>query len=237
MRRKTSGPCTRRTSQPGRRSRRRLATRRRTPGSRRSASTGGDDRAAPPQRAARRPGPIGGQRDDEAAGRAPRRRWVAASIGPYGAMLADGSEYRGDYGLSVEELRDFHRPRLQVLAQAVLDLPDGDGVLAVETIPSLAEVEALAAELAGPGVPAWVSVTPDGDRLRTGEPPWRPSGSPRRCPKWSPSASTAANPRTSTRRWPSRRRPISAYRSSPTRTPARPGTHGPGLDRASPPGL
>ena len=108
--------------------------------------------------------------EDEAAGRGPTRRWVAASVGPYGAMLADGSEYRGDYGLTVTELRDFHRPRLQVLAQAVLDLPDGDGVLAVETIPSLAEVEALAAELDGMGVPAWVSVTPDGDRLRTGEP-------------------------------------------------------------------
>ena len=108
--------------------------------------------------------------DYEAAGRAPRRRWVAASVGPYGALLADGSEYRGDYGLSVEELRDFHRPRLQVLAQAVRDLPDGDGVLAVETIPSLAEVEARAAELDGLGVPAWISVTPDGDRLRTGEP-------------------------------------------------------------------
>ena len=43
-------------------------------------------------------------------------------------------------------------------------------MLAVETIPSLAEVEALAAELDGLGVPAWVSVTPDGDRMRTGEP-------------------------------------------------------------------
>jgi len=105
---------------------------------------------------------------DEAGGRSPRRRWVAASVGPYGAMLADGSEYRGDYGRTVEQLREFHRPRLQVLAQACADV--GDAVLACETIPSLREVEALVAELAGLGVPAWVSVTPRADRLRTGEP-------------------------------------------------------------------
>jgi homocysteine S-methyltransferase len=106
--------------------------------------------------------------DDEAHGRPARRRWVAASVGPYGAMLADGSEYRGDYGLTVEQLRAFHRPRLEVLAQACLDV--GDAVLACETLPSLVEVEALAAELGRLGVPAWVSVTPDGHRLRTGEP-------------------------------------------------------------------
>jgi homocysteine S-methyltransferase len=93
---------------------------------------------------------------------------VAASVGPYGALLADGSEYTGAYGRSVAELRAFHRPRLQVLAEACAEV--GDAVLAVETIPSLAEVEALAAELDGLGVPAWLSVTPSGDRLRTGEP-------------------------------------------------------------------
>ena len=43
-------------------------------------------------------------------------RWVAASVGPYGAALADGSEYRGRYGLSVAELAAWHRPRLEVLA-------------------------------------------------------------------------------------------------------------------------
>jgi homocysteine S-methyltransferase len=105
---------------------------------------------------------------DEAAGRPPVRRWVAASVGPYGAMLADGSEYRGDYGLSLDELREFHRPRLHVLAQACLDV--GDAVLACETIPALLEVEALVEELAALGVPAWISVTPNGARLRTGEP-------------------------------------------------------------------
>ena len=77
----------------------------------------------------------------------PGSRWVAASIGPYGAALADGSEYRGDYGLTVAELRAWHRPRLQVLAEAGADL------LACQTIPCLAEVEALLAEVAGTGVP------------------------------------------------------------------------------------
>ncbi|MGW2543213.1 homocysteine S-methyltransferase family protein, partial [Kitasatospora sp. NPDC001574] len=37
-----------------------------------------------------------------------RRRWVAASVGPYGAVTADGSEYRGRYGLSTAELEAFH---------------------------------------------------------------------------------------------------------------------------------
>jgi homocysteine S-methyltransferase len=92
------------------------------------------------------------------------RRWVAASVGPYGAALADGSEYRGDYGLSVAELRAWHRPRLEVLADA------GADVLALETIPTAVEVEALLAEIAGSGVPAWLSITVSGDRTRTGEP-------------------------------------------------------------------
>ena len=91
-------------------------------------------------------------------------RYVAASVGPYGAMLADGSEYRGDYGLSVTQLRAWHRPRLAILAAA------GADVLAVETIPCRAEVEALCLELAGFGVPAWLSITCAGTSTRTGEP-------------------------------------------------------------------
>lgn len=90
--------------------------------------------------------------------------WVAASVGPYGAVLADGSEYRGDYGLSVAELREFHRPRLAVLAGA------GADVLAIETIPCLAEVEALCAELDGSGLTAWLSLSAAGDRTRYDEP-------------------------------------------------------------------
>jgi homocysteine S-methyltransferase len=91
-------------------------------------------------------------------------RWVAASVGPYGAALADGSEYRGDYGLSVAELRAWHRPRLEVLAGA------GADVLAIETIPCLAEVQALLDELRGTGMPAWLSLTCADGRTRAGEP-------------------------------------------------------------------
>ncbi|MGN6334130.1 MAG: homocysteine S-methyltransferase [Motilibacteraceae bacterium] len=91
-------------------------------------------------------------------------RWVAASVGPYGAVLADGSEYRGDYGLSVDALREFHRPRLEILADA------GADVLACETVPCLAEAEALVAEVDRLGVPAWLSLTCAGLRTRAGEP-------------------------------------------------------------------
>ena len=80
---------------------------------------------------------------------------VAASVGPLGALRADGSEYTGDYGLGVDELRAAHRRRLQVLGDA------GADVLAVETIPSGVEVEALALELADLGVPAFVSLSGD----------------------------------------------------------------------------
>jgi homocysteine S-methyltransferase len=85
-------------------------------------------------------------------------------VGPYGAALADGSEYRGDPGPGVPALRRWHRPRLQQLLDA------GPDVLALETLPSLAEVEALLAEVAGTGVPAWLSVTAAGGRTRAGEP-------------------------------------------------------------------
>jgi homocysteine S-methyltransferase len=93
--------------------------------------------------------------------------WVAASVGPYGAVLADGSEYRGDYDLDVAGLRAFHRPRLDVLASTV---GEGADVLAVETIPCLAEVEAVLAELDGTGVPAWLSLSAADGRTRAGEP-------------------------------------------------------------------
>lgn len=100
-------------------------------------------------------------RDD--AGLTGQNAWVAAAVGPYGAARADGSEYTGAYGLSVAQLRAWHRPRLHALAAAEPDL------LAVETLPSLTEVEAVSAELDGLGVAAWVSVTVDAAALRTGE--------------------------------------------------------------------
>jgi homocysteine S-methyltransferase len=97
-------------------------------------------------------------RDEHGAG------WVAASIGPYGAARADGSEYDGRYGRTVDQLRRFHHDRLHVLADAAPD------VLAVETIPCLAEVEAMLAELDSVRIPAWLSVTCAGERTRAGEP-------------------------------------------------------------------
>lgn len=108
-----------------------------------------------------RPGPGPGRRSGTAAG---RRRWVAASVGPYGAALADGSEYRGRYGLGVAELADWHRPRLEVLAAA------GPDLLACETIPDAVEAEALVAALDGLGVPAWLTYSVAGSRTRAGQP-------------------------------------------------------------------
>lgn len=101
----------------------------------------------------------------EAAAEVPDRPvWVAASVGPYGAMLADGSEYSGDYGLTVRQLRAFHRPRLEVLAGS------GADVLALETVPTAVEAEALLLEVADLGVPVWLSLSVAGCRTRTGEP-------------------------------------------------------------------
>jgi homocysteine S-methyltransferase len=93
-----------------------------------------------------------------------RPLWVAASVGPYGAMLADGSEYRGRYGLGVAELERFHRPRLEVLAAAEPD------VLALETVPDADEGAALLRAVRGLGVPAWLSYTVEGRRTRAGQP-------------------------------------------------------------------
>jgi homocysteine S-methyltransferase len=77
---------------------------------------------------------------------------VAASIGPYGAFLADGSEYTGRYGISDAELYEFHRGRWQVLATGEADL------FACETIPTQREAETLIRLLAETPVPwAWLS--------------------------------------------------------------------------------
>jgi homocysteine S-methyltransferase len=77
---------------------------------------------------------------------------VAASVGPYGAMLGDGAEYRGCYNLSDAALMEFHRPRLTVLVESGADL------LACETIPCLSEAVALARLLQEfPDTSAWMS--------------------------------------------------------------------------------
>ncbi|MFZ3567444.1 homocysteine S-methyltransferase [Streptomyces sp. BH097] len=100
----------------------------------------------------------------EAATGFDRPLWVAASAGPYGAMLADGSEYRGRYGLSEEELYAFHRPRLEVLAGA------GPDAFALETVPDADEARALVRAVRGLGVPAWLSYSVDGVLTRAGQP-------------------------------------------------------------------
>lgn len=90
---------------------------------------------------------------------------VAASIGSYGAFLADGSEYSGVYGLSEDDLVDFHRPRMTVLAESGADL------IAYETIPSLAEARALVRLLHEfSGASAWISFSArDGTHTSHGE--------------------------------------------------------------------
>lgn len=80
--------------------------------------------------------------------------FVAASVGPYGAYLADGSEYRGSYAASWDEVRAFHRERLEVLVDT------GADVVAVETIPTVAEAEIVLDELDRLGSPAaWLTFT------------------------------------------------------------------------------
>jgi homocysteine S-methyltransferase len=91
---------------------------------------------------------------------------VAASIGPYGASLADGSEYVGRYGLTVERLIGWHRPRLDALLAA------GPDLLAVETIPAIEEAEAIVMLLGEhPEARAWISFScRDGERISDGTP-------------------------------------------------------------------
>ena len=89
---------------------------------------------------------------------------VAASVGPYGAFLADGSEYRGRYGVSAARLRDFHARRLELLAAAAPDL------LAVETIPDSVEAEVLVPLLDELGLPAWFSYSVSGTATHAGQP-------------------------------------------------------------------
>ncbi|AGP30693.1 homocysteine S-methyltransferase [Corynebacterium terpenotabidum] len=90
---------------------------------------------------------------DAASSLAGAPRWVAASVGPYGAGPGDGTEYDGAYGLSTAELAAWHRDRIRILADTDAD------VLLAETVPSIREVEALAGEFTAAGVDAMLSVT------------------------------------------------------------------------------
>jgi homocysteine S-methyltransferase len=103
----------------------------------------------------------------EPGNRAGRMRpLVAASIGPYGACLHDGSEYHGNYAVGPREVRDFHVPRLDVLAGTQADL------FAFETIPSRQEAELLIGLLGEyPGLTAWLSFScRNGREVCHGEP-------------------------------------------------------------------
>lgn len=85
---------------------------------------------------------------------APERRndlLIAGAVGPYGAFLADGSEYRGDYSLTHDEYAAFHRPRIEALARAGVDL------FAVETQPKLDETLVILEEIERTGITCWVT--------------------------------------------------------------------------------
>jgi homocysteine S-methyltransferase len=90
---------------------------------------------------------------------------IAASIGPYGACLHDGSEYHGNYAIGRQALRDFHRPRMELLLETQADL------LAFETIPSLLEAEVLVELMEQyPDRQAWLSFScRDGRHVSHGE--------------------------------------------------------------------
>ena len=93
------------------------------------------------------------------------RAWVAASAGPYGAYLADGSEYRGRYGVPLETLVEFHAERLPAFHTA--------DIVAFETVPCRLEAEAIARACASlpDGVDAWVSFSASDDaHASSGEP-------------------------------------------------------------------
>ncbi len=94
------------------------------------------------------------------------RPLVAAGVGPYGAYLADGSEFTGDYGLTEQELYDFHARRWRILAGS------GPDLLACETIPSIAEARALARLVEStPEIGTWLSFScRDGERISDGTP-------------------------------------------------------------------
>ena len=123
-------------------------------------AAGGIDRDAA-ERLMRRSVSLAAEARDEVGGEG---RWVAASVGPYGAALANGEEYVGRYGLSVAALAEWHLPRLEILADA------GADVLAIETVPDVDEAEALVGLVRRLDMPAWLSYTISGTSTRAGQP-------------------------------------------------------------------
>ncbi len=80
-------------------------------------------------------------------------KWIAGSIGPYGAYLSDGAEYTGAYQISDYELKDFHEERIKALIASGVD------VLAIETIPRLDELRVILNIIAVINFPVWVSIS------------------------------------------------------------------------------
>lgn len=86
-------------------------------------------------------------------GRAEGREYplCLASVGPYGAFLADGSEYRGNYKINDDELSKFHKRRMEILKDAGADM------FLIETIPSKREALVCADLAESMGLDYWVS--------------------------------------------------------------------------------
>ncbi len=102
----------------------------------------------------------------EAEGKAEGREYplCLASIGPYGAYLADGSEYRGRYGISDDDLRAFHRRRMEILKDAGADM------FIIETIPAYREAVACADLAEELGLGYWISFScMSGTRINEGD--------------------------------------------------------------------
>ena len=92
-----------------------------------------------------------------------RKPFCLASVGPYGAYLADGSEYRGNYGIEAKELEKFHRRRMEILWDA------GADVLLMETFPSLEEAKITAAIAEKMDADYWISFScKDGGHMNDG---------------------------------------------------------------------
>lgn len=110
--------------------------------------------AAAAEQALRRSVTIAEEARARYASESPRRTWIAASLGPYGAALHNGAEYHGRYDVGFDALAAFHAERLAVLAETNADL------IAFETIPSLEEAEAIVRALQPfPQFAAWLSFT------------------------------------------------------------------------------
>ena len=88
------------------------------------------------------------------AGRKPRRIWIAGSLGAYGAALHNGAEFRGNYNIDHASLVTFHAERIDAMRDTPADF------LAFETVPSLAEADAILEALAPfPNIAAYISFT------------------------------------------------------------------------------